>query len=313
MSSYWRVILRLVLLFVVAFGLGSLVEFGRAVTVPLGKADQKLAFELEQGQGARDIVDQLNERGFKISERSFYLYLILTGQRTQLYPGQYTIDGSMTIRTLVDTLTDEKSRQIVIRVLEGWRIKDIAKAVAEKTEITAKAFEAAAPVEEYEGYLFPDTYFFAQEATAEQIVKRMRETFDQRTKDLNLTAEDIILASIVEREARLPEDRPKVARVYRNRLAIGMALEADPTVQYAKGSWDPITLADYRSVISPYNTYLNRGLPPTPIANPGLASLQAVKSDLDHDFFYFFHTSDGQSIYSKTFEEHNANKRKYLR
>lgn len=123
---------------------------------------------------------------------------------------------------------------------------------------------------------------------------------------MNLSRQDVIIASIVEREAKFDEDRPKIARVYLNRLELGMKLEADPTVQYAKGSWDAIKLSDYQNVNSSYNTYLHAGLPPGPICNPGLESLQAVLSPDSNDYLYFFHKTDGHAVYSKTLEEHRS-------
>jgi UPF0755 protein len=272
-------------------------------------------FELviEKGDGPRKVAARLTEAGILDTDRVFLMYVLASGTRDKFYPGTYELKKDYSIRDIVKILTEGKDTDLLVTTLEGWRITDIAKEVAKKTKVTEAEFLAAAPVEEYEGYLFPDTYHFAPDATAAEIVKVMRDNFTRRTKDLNLTADDVILASIVEREARLDEDRPKVAGVYLNRLSIDMGLEADPTVQYAKGSWDPITLADYRSTISPYNTYLNRGLPPTAIASPGLASLKAVKSPAEHDYIFFFHTSTGETYYSKTLEEHNSNKRKYLR
>jgi UPF0755 protein len=116
----------------------------------------------------------------------------------------------------------------------------------------------------------------------------------------------------VEREAKKEEDRPLIASVYLNRLKKGMKLEADPTIQYAKGNWQPITEAEYHSVDSPYNTYRYAGLPPGPIANPGLASILAVLQPAKTDFLYFFHTKSGETIYSMTNAEHEKKKQKYL-
>ncbi len=132
----------------------------------------------------------------------------------------------------------------------------------------------------------------------------------------------LTVASIVEREAVVPEERPTIAGVYLNRLVNGMRLEADPTVQYAmgyqpqSGQWwkTPVFLEEYTSVISPYNTYLNEGLPPGPIASPGLSSIQAVLAPEVHDYLYFVALPDGSGahVFARTFEEHSENVRRYL-
>ena len=149
------------------------------------------------------------------------------------------------------------------------------------------------------------------EATINEVIELMRDNFDRRVKDLAIDEDLVILASIVEREARSDSDRTAIAKVYLNRLEIGMNLEADATVQYAKGNWRVISIDDYQSVISKYNTYLNPGLPPGPISNPGLASLKAVLTPDEHEYFYYFHAK-GQTFFSQTFSEHQAKVRQYF-
>lgn len=296
------------LAFILSLGIG----YWRAINqqAELGQTTQ---FEVKAGEGPRVIADNLANAKLINNDKAFLLYVILNRKSNSFYPGTYELPNQSTIKSIVSTLTNSEQKHITLRILEGWRIKDIAEEVAKKTNVSAQEFEAAAPVEQYEGYLFPDTYYVAEDVTASGIVRLMRDNFDKRTKDLSLTAEDVIMASIVEREAKVDADRYKVAGVYTNRFKAGIALDADPTVQYAKGSWDPIVLSDYRSTISPYNTYLNKGLPPTPISNPGLAALKAAKSPAQHDYIFFFHDSKGATYYSKTLEEHNANKRLYLK
>ncbi len=307
-----RMIGRLVILFIIAFGLGSALAFYRAVSRPIAGPDQTVSIIVEKGDGPRAVAKLLKEQGIVANERPFLLYVLISGKRNTIYPGNYQITNRMSIADIVKIMSDSRSQELTVRILEGWRITDIATEIARKTKITADDFLTAAPVETYEGYLYPDTYFFSPETTADEAVKIMHDHFLDKTKSLSLTSDDVILASIVEREAKTDEDRAMVAGVYLNRLKAGIALQADPTVQYAKGSWEPITLADYRSVESAYNTYLHAGLPPGPIASPSLASLKAVKSPTEHDYLYFIHASDGKTYYAKTLDEHNANKRKYL-
>ena len=184
-----------------------------------------------------------------------------------------------------------------------------------------------------EGYLFPDTYDLPEtDATAADLLARQLDNFaDQvlprydEARQAGTTALDLhsvlTLASIVEREAVVPEERPAIAGVYLNRLAAGMPLQADPTVQYAlgfqptTGQWwkTPIFLEEYSSVVSPYNTYLNAGLPPGPIASPGLSSIAAVLAPEAHDYLFFVALPDGSGrhVFAKTFEEHQENVRRY--
>jgi UPF0755 protein len=305
-------VVRLTLIILAAFILGIGFAFIRSINASASTNDSTQAFTVSVGDGPRTIATKLKNDHLLLDERPFYVYVLLTNKRNSFYPGTYDIKSNSTIRQLVSQLTTEQKDKFAVTVIEGWRITDIAQEVAKKTKISADSFLAAAPIDKYEGFLFPDTYYFAADTSAAAMVKAMRDNFDRRTESLAVTNDDVTLASIVEREAKHDEDRPKIAGLYKNRLKINMPLQADPTIQYAKGSWAPITVADYQNVISPYNTYLNQGLPPTPISNPSLKSLQAVKNAEVNEYYYFFNLEDGTTIYSKTIEEHNANKRKYL-
>ncbi|MDO8461077.1 MAG: endolytic transglycosylase MltG, partial [bacterium] len=174
---------------------------------------------------------------------------------------------------------------------------------------------------QHEGYLFPDTYLIPKDADIDLIVTLMKDNFDKKyesitpAKKTNLTKEEIvILASMIEREAKLDQDRSLVASVLLNRKNIGMKLDIDATIQYALGyqeiekTWwkKGLTLQDIK-LNSSYNTYLNPGLPPTPISNPGLEALNAVVNPAETQYFYYISDSSGRNHYAKTIEEHNAN------
>lgn len=300
--------LKMSLVLIAAFALGGLLSFTRAVSREV-TVDGQAIVEVSEGEGPRKIAAKLLDTKLIIHERPFFIYVILTGRRDRFYPGRYELTGRQSIKTIVATMTDARHRQQTVRVVEGWRISDIAGEVAKKTKISQADFLAAAPVDQYEGYLFPDTYYVNDQTTAVELVKTMRANFDRRTADLSLTKEQVIIASIVEREAKSDSDRPLIAGLYFNRRRIGMALQADPTVQYAKGDWSPITVNDYRAVQSPYNTYLSNQLPPTPISNPGLASLKAAVQPAEHDYLYFLTGADGVARFAKTLDQHTANKR----
>jgi len=178
-----------------------------------------------------------------------------------------------------------------------------------------------APEASLEGFLFPDTYFFKPSATATQIVDALLDQFEQRVGqtlrqaavDRKIPIYDIVkLGSIVEREARDRAESATIAGVYQNRLDIGMKLDADPTVQYALGDWNELSLPDLETD-SPYNTYRVAGLPPTPICSPGEAALVGAAKPEKHPYFYFVAKNDGTGghAFAKTLEEHEANRVKY--
>jgi len=181
-----------------------------------------------------------------------------------------------------------------------------------------------------EGFLFPDTYLFPREVRAGSVTSAMKNTFDKRVSEIGgdksseLKLEDVVtLASIIERETKTDAERSVVAGIFLNRLEIGMGLQADAATQYAVASercsvnsgqcnwWPILTLADLQ-IDSPYNTYKYRGLPPAPIANPGLSSLKAAINPTETDYLYYLHDSDGKIHYAITLDEHNANVRRYL-
>lgn len=201
---------------------------------------------------------------------------------------------------------------VQITVVEGRRREEIAQQLARAGICSYDDFLAASAGKE--GMLFPDTYRFFPATPAANVVATMYDTYLARTADLQPTAAQLVLASIVEREAERDADRATIAGVYQNRLDIGMSLQADPTVQYAKDSnsasasldyWQPITQSDYRAVQSPYNTYLHVGLPPGPICNPGLRSIEAAMRPARHNY-YFIYYKDGQLLLSKTLQEHES-------
>lgn len=304
---------KLIITITAAFLLGLGLNYLQVIHQPASMGTGSISFSVESGQGPTTIVANLKAKSLLHSERPFFLYTLISGKRNNFYPGSYEIKKGSSVKTIVDLLTNPESRRISVTVIEGWRLNDIVDEITKKLSLPRDELQQLAPVESHEGYLFPDTYYFTPESKAADVIRAMRDNFDRRAKEIAPTRDEVIVASIVEREARNDEERTKIARVYLNRLAYSLPLEADPTIQYAKGSWAPITVSDYKGVQSPYNTYLYKGLPPTPIANPGLASLKAVKNPPRHDYFYFFHTSDGKTIFSKTLEEHIKNKQQYLR
>lgn len=264
-------------------------------------------FIVRQGQGTRQIAENLANEKIISSTLVFEIYAKLKGELIQV--GVYKLSSSQSIKEILEILGSGKSSEYLVTIPEGWRVTQIDKELSQKGVITAGDLLKIASADE--GYLFPDTYRLMPKTSAAEVRQMMLDNFQKKTEGLPITREKVILASIVEREAKFDEDRPKIAGVYLNRLDQGMKLEADPTVQYAKGSWEPIKTIDYHNVSSPYNTYLYPGLPPGPICNPGLASIEAVLNPPKNGWLYFFHKTDGHAVFSATLEEHEENLKKY--
>jgi UPF0755 protein len=294
------------------------------------------SFVISRGETAGSIAQRLETEGFIRSALVFTYLLYDTGREASLQSGTYTISAAYTPRELARVFEKAPSEQAVLRIIEGWRLSETAAAVNKafplilvddfmKAAVVGQrrntVLVGLAPETSLEGFLFPDTYFFKPTATATQIVDalvdqfelRVAQTLRQAAVDRKTTIYDIVkLGSIVEREARDRQESATIAGVYSNRLAIGMKLDADPTIQYAIGEWRELTLADLE-IASPYNTYKVAGLPPTPICSPGQAALEGAAKPAQVPYFYFVAKNDGTGdhAFAKTIEEHEANRVKY--
>jgi len=297
------IVIILLAIFVFTSGLGLYFSY----ELNHKSAGEEKEFIVKQGQTTREIANNLQNSELIGSALVFRIYARLKGSLLQV--GVYKLSSTQNIREILDILASGKANEYLVTIPEGWRITQIDEYLAQKGVISAGDLVKIASADE--GYLFPDTYRFMPNTPASETRQAMIDNFHKKTAELNPTRDQVILASIIEREAKFDEDRPKIAGVYLNRLEKGMKLEADPTVQYAKGSWEPIKLSDYKDVISPYNTYLNVGLPPGPICNPGLKSIQAALYPEKNGYLYFFHKSDGHAVFSATLEEHQDNLKKY--
>ncbi len=276
-------------------------------------------FVIAKGVGVSEIAKKLAEENLIKSQFAFKVYISQNNLASKLQAGSFKLSSSMSITEIVKNL-QSGSEDLWITLIEGWRVEEMADELSAKLKLPSAKFISAAK----EGYMFPDTYLFPKQASVDYIVSTLRKTFDnkydsdlrKKIRSKGLTdAQGVILASIVEREARSDKVRTEVAGILLKRLKIGMALDVDSTVQYALGyqpdekSWWKRNLSsDDLKIDSPYNTYLHSGLPPTPICNPSLSSLQAVaNADSGTSYLYYYHDSKGNSYYAKTLEEHNAN------
>ena len=303
----FKKLIFIILFIIIGITVGALYYLNDAFYQPIDPGSKEVQLFKVQKTSTKNLAADLQQAGLIKSPLAFEIYCKV--KKIQLQSGQYELKTSMSIASIASKISSGDVAKLKVTIPEGWKISQISDRLEAGKIVKKVDFQKAADGQE--GYLFPDTYFIPSGTSADNIVSLMKNNFKTRVKDLTITPDLVILASIVEREASSTDDRSQIAAVYANRLKTGMRLQADPTVQFAKGSWAAITQSDYEKVISPYNTYLNGGLPPGPICNPGLASLEAASKPATNDYFYFFHTKDGRTIYSKTYEEHSSSLNKY--
>lgn len=309
---------------------------------PLGASDLPVRFAVNPGDTPPLVAQNLVNASL-ISDPQLYVdYAFVSGLDVQMEAGVYFPNQTMTVPDIAIMLTDSSQSAILFLVLEGWRIEEIATAIDRNglfgftgTDFLGMVGPGAAVDPAFmaqvglpsgaslEGFLFPDTYQLPPAITPNGLRTTLTQTFLQKTgpqvandaaaQGLSLF-QVVTLASITERESVNADENARIAGVYRNRLDINMKLDADPTVQYGigfqGGSWWPqITQDHYTSVISAYNTYLNIGLPPGPIANPGLSAILGVTYPEESEFLYFRAACDGSGYhnFARTFDEHVAN------
>lgn len=314
-----------------------------ALNTPAGTDATPIEFEIAPGESLIAIADRLAQLGLIRDTELFRRYLQYNKLDQGIEAGKFTLNRTMTIPQIAQALQRGRRDELTVAVAEGKRLEEVAPIVsAQVEEIDAEEFLALArdagpwkaqfaflsdvPTDgSLEGFLFPDTYRLPLETNARDLIERMLSNFEakvtaQMRADAQATGRslwDVVrLASIVEREAVVAEERPLIASVYLNRLAQGWPLDADPTIQYALGQsrepgnwWPDLTLEDYQGVDLPYNTYRNPGLPPGPIANPGLDSIRAVIYPQASEFFFFRAacSGDGTHQFARTLEEQFAN------
>ncbi len=278
-------------------------------------------FIIPKEQGIRAIANDLKSKNLIKDPTVFFLLLKKEGLDRKVQAGSFRLNPSMNAKEVAQSLT-HGTLDVWVIIPEGQRAEEIA----DTLEKTIPSYKEAwrEKLVENEGYLFPDTYLIPKETDIDVIISLMKNNFEKKIKIIenaqtNLSAKQIVtIASMIEREAKYEEDRPLVASVILNRLNISMPLQIDATVQYALGyskeekTWWKKNLTAYELQIkSPYNTYENNGLPPTPISNPGLNSLSSVVNPANTDYLYYISDKSGRNHYSKTLGDHNAKIKKY--
>lgn len=276
------------------------------------------------GSTFRAAADSLGHAGVIRSPNLFRLYAKLGGHDRDVKAGTYLLRRGTSWGEVLEALTKGKGVVHSVTVPEGFALSSIVPLLAKALGVPEDSVQLAVrdtalrrrldvPTPTVEGYLFPDTYSFPEGTTARQAVDEMVKGFERRWKpewdarlqELTMSRNDVVaLASIVEKEARVPEERPVISAVYHNRLKRRMLLQADPTVQYALGRHVERVLYKDLQVNSPYNTYRYPGLPPGPIASPGLPSIEAALFPANVPYLFFVATPDGHHEFRVTFGEH---------
>lgn len=329
--------LSIVLFLVIGVAFGAWSYYSQ----PVSSAATAQRFVVKTGDTAVSVGDRLQAAGLIRSAWAFRLAASIYGLDSSLGAGEYVLRPNMTLSEVMAQL--QKANPLRLTIPEGWRLEQVAALVEEKGLFSKEDFLRASRAQfaysflsgrpagaSLEGYLFPDTYFLSGSTTASDLVNKMLTNFDGRfTLQLRDRAarrglsvhQVVILASIVEREVIRDQERPLIAAIFLKRLALGMTLDADPTIQYALGNspasvtrygfWKASLSQDDMRVDSPYNTYRQRGLPPGPIASPGLASLRAVVEAPETDYLYFVAKGDGSHAFATTLEEHIQNIARY--
>lgn len=323
--------LRIYLLLAVFAALAAGAYAAWYVHAAVAVASLPVEFEVPAGSSLRATVRSLEKAGLVTRPLHFELYARLTGRAGEIKAGNYEITAPASPSALLDKLTRGAVMQAELRIIEGWHVGQLRAALdaspflRHDTEglTDAELLARVGATERHpEGLFFPDTYLFAHGSSDLAVLRRayhamqrhLADEWAQRAADVPYKTryQALVMASIVEKETGRAEERDRIAGVLVNRLRIGMALQADPTVIYGLGKdFDGNLKRTHLTTDGPYNTYMRAGLPPTPIALPGLASLRAALRPAPTKALYYVSRGDGTSQFSRNLEEHNRAVSKY--
>ena len=299
---------------------------------PVGESEQPITIRIPPGATLKQIATKLKDRNLILSASSFRLLTNIQNKHTQVQAGEYELSQSMLPMDILLTITSGKTILYPVTIPEGYRITEIAQLLASKGLANKDAFikecrntswmdSLKIPSDSLEGYLFPETYHFSKHTSERKIIQTMLDTFKKRVANQKLLGlvqrssfslhEIITLASLIEKETGMDEERKHISSVFHNRLRKKMLLQTDPTVIYAIEEFDGNIRKKDLSIDSPYNTYRYKGLPPGPIASPGLKSITAALSPIKTNHLYFVSRKDGSHHFSSSLEEHNNAVRRY--
>ena len=280
-------------------------------------------FVVQKGEGVREISSRLKQQNLIKDPIVFFLLIgkVGLGIDNKIQAGDHRIARSMTAQEVAKSLT-LATNDVWVTIPEGFRAQEIADILEKNVPGYKNSWKDI--LEKNEGYLFPDTYLIPKTSDVNLVLSILKNNFEKKyntidSKNSNFSKEELVtIASLIEREARFAKDRPLVASVIVNRLNNGIKLDIDATVQYVLGYqenekrwWKKNLTFEDLKVNSPYNTYRIRGLPPTPISNPGVAALNAALNPAQTDYLYYISDKSGRNHYAETLEAHNANIKKY--
>jgi UPF0755 protein len=335
-KSFWqRLRTRLILFFSVMLvtGIVFIVLLYNYGNTPASTSTVEQVVEIKPGMTLRQVAHFLADKKLLDEPSAFVLYAYLQGKQNRIKTGEYLLSPSIPPWKILESLTSGMGILYTVTIPEGYRITEIAE-LFEKQGLTSKEeFIAETKNKELledlqitsggslEGYLYPETYKFTKSAGVKKIVKTMVNTFKERVQKPELMQqankgkltfhEIVTLASLIEKETGLGAERKLISSVFHNRLVKKMRLQTDPTVIYAIANFDVNIRKKDLSIDSPYNTYKHHGLPPGPIASPGLDSIRAAMEPEDSDYLYFVSRKNGSHQFSTNYEDHNRAVRKY--
>jgi UPF0755 protein len=323
------ILLILIFLFIGAAGVYlNIVGYAQK---PPNKAPVEQAVIVQSGQGFKALSNLLYQKGMILHPVKFRLFARIKGHDKRIKAGEYMLSSAMTPKKILETMVDGKVYLHRLTIPEGYNLRQVAQAVGTAGLASEADFLKAATdpdlvhangidARTFEGYLFPDTYYFPRGVTSENIITTMVKRFwsvfnpewKEQTKTLEMTIHQVItLASIIEKETAVAAERPIISSVFHNRLKRNMRLESDPTVIYGMGDYNGnITRKDLESPTR-YNTYTMKGLPPGPISNTGAKAIEAALYPADTKFLYFVSRNDRTHHFSTNFRDHNLAVRKY--
>lgn len=335
MKKKVKVLLFVVLLLIIAFIIGVFCirkYYEGVVAKPNSDSTEKITFTIETGESVEDILDTLVNTKLLDSDYLFIAkyYLRENDISSKLQAGVYDVPMNLSIRELFETLQNAQDQDIWVTIPEGLRKDEIATLLGEEFNnggnSTFSALEfinlcigenfidtlgLSVSVSDLEGFLFPDKYAFKMDSTASDVIEKMIENFKEKV-GYSYTYDDIIIASIVEREGYNNEDRGIISGIIQKRLREGWLLQVDATLLYYAKDWSHTITQEDKNSDNPYNTYKVIGLPPTPICNPGLESIHATQNPVSTEYYYYIHDNDKIAHYARNLAEHNTNVSKYL-
>ncbi|MBE7940792.1 MULTISPECIES: endolytic transglycosylase MltG [Ramlibacter] len=303
------------------------------VQQPMALSSPSLDLSIEPGTLPRGVAQAVHDAGVAVDPRLLYAWFRVSGRGRAIKAGSYELEAGITPLQLLDKLARGEESLRAVTLVEGWNLRQVRAALAREDALRhdtegladdALMARLGRPGVPAEGHFFPDTYTYAKGSSEMALLQRALRAMDRQlaaawaqrvdTTAVKTPEQALILASIVEKETGLPADRPMVAAVFNNRLRLGMPLQTDPTVIYGLGSaYDGSLHKRDLQADTPFNTYTRAGLPPTPIAMPGKASLLAAVRPAQSKALYFVSRGDGSSQFSSSLDEHNRAVNKYQR